>query len=124
MSADNSRAFAAQHGVAEFLAVLEMRRREYRLALPAKLEAIEAVWRAISEDRTGIGALAQLERQAHNLAGTAGTFGLRDVSFKGRGLELLVKGYSSPGETALAGHATQITEAIASLRTCIAREIP
>ena len=52
---------------------------EYRRALPAKLEHLKALWSARE--------LPELHRAVHTLAGSAGSFGLREVSEAAREAE-------------------------------------
>ena len=52
---------------------------EYRRDLPAKLERLNALWRARE--------LSELHRALHMLAGSAGSFGLREVSEAAREAE-------------------------------------
>ena len=52
---------------------------QYRRDLPAKLERLNALWRARE--------LSELHRALHMLAGSAGSFGLREVSEAAREAE-------------------------------------
>ena len=52
---------------------------EYRRELPAKLDRLKALWRARE--------LTELHRALHTLAGSAGTFGLRELSAAAREAE-------------------------------------
>ena len=58
---------------------LDELRAEYRRDLPAKLERLAALWSARQ--------LPELHRALHTLAGSAGTFGLREISEAAREAE-------------------------------------
>ena len=91
MSADNARVFAANHAAAEFVVFLDRQRAEFRRGLPHRLEAMEAVWNSHTAGDLEADWLPELERYAHNLAGTASTFGLLDVGEAARTLELRLR---------------------------------
>lgn len=71
----------------DFLAFLEASRRDYRAELPGKLANLTALWDAARVEAHDAGSLAVLERAAHSLAGSAGTFGLAEVGAAGKVLE-------------------------------------
>ena len=59
---------------------------KYVEQLPGKLGALNRVWlKALHENTPG--ALEQLRQLAHNLAGSAGTFGFPAISIEARKLE-------------------------------------
>jgi HPt (histidine-containing phosphotransfer) domain-containing protein len=58
---------------------LDELRAEYRRELPAKLEKLNALWSARQ--------LPELHRALHTLAGSAGTFGLRELGESAREAE-------------------------------------
>ena len=124
MSADNSRAFAAIHASNEFLLALDAHRGDYIRSLAAKIKDIESLWGAISGAEAGRDALGEVERLAHSLAGTAGTFGLVELSFKGRVLELLVQDFMQerPDDAMSPRHDARVRAAIASIRKSVRRE--
>lgn len=62
---------------------LAQQRTEYRASLPQRLRQLEAAWAA--------GAWKDLERCAHGIAGSAGTFGLAELGDAARGLEQAVE---------------------------------
>jgi HPt (histidine-containing phosphotransfer) domain-containing protein len=62
---------------------LEAQRVEYRRSLPGRLARIGASWRPAA----GPPDLATLEREAHSIAGSSGTFGLAAVGEAARVLE-------------------------------------
>lgn len=59
--------------------------------MPDKLAQLEALWQAVDAGGPSAPPLADLERQAHTLAGTAGTLGFRELSLAARALELLLE---------------------------------
>jgi HPt (histidine-containing phosphotransfer) domain-containing protein len=119
MSADQARAFAQHHSSNEFLLALETHRAAYVHCLPEKVEAIETLWHAFARDGDPY-VLDELEQVAHNLSGTAGTFGLKELSYKARVLELLLQEMLElnprPADRAL------VMVAITSIRNLVNRE--
>lgn len=74
-----------------FQKFLDEQRNEYGRSLPGKVGQIESLWRvAVSGGLEGE-SLAQLERLAHTLAGTAGTLGFVAAGQAAKALELLVQ---------------------------------
>lgn len=69
-----------------FLAYLEEARREFRAGLPGRLARIAALW-AAAREAGGAADYSELVREAHSLAGSAGTFGLAAVGEAARALE-------------------------------------
>jgi HPt (histidine-containing phosphotransfer) domain-containing protein len=124
MSADTSRAFAALHASNEFLLALHVQRTAYLRALPAKVDMIEALWSAFLRDGRDEGRLEEAERHAHSIAGSAGTFGLQELSLKGRVLELLLQDLAGYEGKAPAEDNARIAIAIASIRSTVQRECP
>ena len=74
-----------------FQGFLEEQRREYGRSLPEKVRQIEAHWRFVASGRNEADTLAELERLAHTLAGTAGTLGFVAAGQAAKALELLVQ---------------------------------
>lgn len=66
---------------------------QYVTQLPEKLNAIDTIWQKARDSKNPIH-LPQLRQLAHNLAGSAGTFGFPDVSIEARKLEELIKSIS------------------------------
>lgn len=102
----------------EFLA---QQRAEYRASLPGRLALLEAAWaRAAPGDPD---ALKDLERCAHGLAGSAGTFGLAAIGQAARALEETLEPSSAGaawGGGAAATAAAQFEALRALLREAIA----
>lgn len=64
---------------------------KYISQLPGKLSALNRVWLTALHD-SDLSALRQLSQLAHNLAGSAGTFGFPSVSVEARNLENTLRG--------------------------------
>jgi chemotaxis protein histidine kinase CheA len=79
-----------------FLQLVQQHRAAYLHTLPARLVQLEVLLRQLADASQPAGLLPALERSAHSLAGSAGTFGFAAVGEAARGLELLT-------EEALAG---------------------
>lgn len=75
----------------DFLAFLAASRSAYLEALPARVTELEVLWARASEGNHRE-SLADLERAAHSIAGSAGTFGVAGVGEAGRRLEIAVQG--------------------------------
>lgn len=73
-----------------FSAGLEQLRSDYRRSLPQQLTRICALWQQALEGENPAEALAALERCAHSLAGSGGTFGYPDMGDAAREVELAV----------------------------------
>ena len=74
--------------IAEFL---QQQRTAYQQALPARLDQLDAFASQLDDPVQAAAALAGLERHAHSLAGSAGTFGHADLGVAARALELAVE---------------------------------
>ena len=74
-----------------FQRFLDEQRSEYGRSLPGKVAQIEAHWRFVASGRGEADTLAELERLAHTLAGTAGTLGFAAAGLAAKTLELLVQ---------------------------------
>jgi chemotaxis protein histidine kinase CheA len=75
---------------AGFLEFLEAQRADYRSGVAEKVERMVALWKVIAGGDGDAGHLIELERQAHSLAGSGATFGLRDLGAGARALEVAV----------------------------------
>jgi len=62
-------------------------RAEYRKSMAEKLDRIEALWELILKGMHDDTRLAQLKRELHTIAGSAGTFGLPQVGDAARAAE-------------------------------------
>lgn len=69
----------------EFAAFIRGRRAEYESGLPRR---VRCLWEAVGALAAGEGDRAAVERQAHALAGSAGTFGFVEVGRAARAIAL------------------------------------
>lgn len=80
-----------------FQKFLAEQRSQYGRSLPGKVGQIEALWRLVAAGDHAGEALAQLERLAHTLGGTAGSLGFVAAGQAARALELLIQRAGQPG---------------------------
>ena len=73
-----------------FTAFLDTQRADYRRSLPERLAQIDLFWCRVRDDEAPAQALADLERCAHNLAGSGATFGFAALGDAARVLEQAV----------------------------------
>lgn len=73
-----------------FTAFLDTQRADYRRSLPERLTQIDVFWYRVRNDEAPAQALADLERCAHNLAGSGATFGFAALGDAARALEQAV----------------------------------
>ena len=74
-----------------FQKFLDQQRLEYRRSLRLKISDIESLWRDVKSGEDVEARLVTLERLAHTLAGTAGTFGFLEVGLAAKHLEELLQ---------------------------------
>lgn len=87
----SARPHAAPFDVAEFM---RERSADYGRELPRRVAALCA---AVADLEAGRAGAAEVEREAHSLAGSAGTFGFVEVSHAARAIELaLGSGAAAP----------------------------
>jgi HPt (histidine-containing phosphotransfer) domain-containing protein len=94
---------------AMFLQLVQQHRAAYLHGLPARLAQLDGLSRQLASAAQRTDVLPALERCAHSLAGSAGTFGFAAVGESARRLELLA-------EEARAG-AERGTQLLSALRT-------
>ena len=99
----------------DFLRFLEEQRRDYRSGLPQKLDEMERLTALIGRDPTVD--LAGLERLAHSMAGSGGTFGYEDLGNAAKALEMSVQRLKDSGANATAEQAEEVRRALAELKT-------
>lgn len=58
----------------------EALRAEYRSGMPAKLEKLGTLWSRLASGSAGVQAVAELLLELHGIAGSAGSFGLPQLS--------------------------------------------
>ncbi len=98
----------------QFRAFLHLQRADYRRALPEKLAQLQASWQAL-DAAAAPPALDGLERQAHTLAGTAGTLGFRELGLAAKSLEELLARAGQGGGALTPVQRTEISQALAAL---------
>ena len=81
----------------ELLRFIELQRVDYRRGLPDKIERLKLLGQQLRETANVAEVLAELERLAHGLHGTAGTFGFRELAEAGQDLELAVQALRETG---------------------------
>ena len=107
-----------------FIASLEQLRSDYRQSLPQQLTRICALWQQALNGENPLQALAALERCAHSLAGSGGTFGYPDMGDAARELELAVNPLLQTGCGVTRAAMADIGGAIELLRRSLPEEIP
>jgi len=98
----------------DFLAFLEAQRREYGAQLPARVAALEALWAAVRAPG-GAAQLPELERAAHSLAGSAGTFGFAQMGAASKALEMALQRFGSAHDAPAA-----VESALSAVRSALA----
>ena len=98
----------------DFLRFLEEQRGDYRRGLPKKLDEMERLVSRIGTDPTVD--LANLERLAHSMAGSGGTFGFTELGDAAKALELSVQRLKESGAQATAGQREEVRNAIRELK--------
>lgn len=103
----------------DFLGFLEEQRGDYRRGLPQKLDEMERLASRIGTDPAVD--LASLERLAHSMAGSGGTFGFTELGDAAKALELSVQRLKESGARATAGQREEVRRAILELKTKLPR---
>lgn len=100
----------------DFRRQLEAISAEYRRELPAKLDAIEALWRGLAIPGSGTGGIADLRREIHSLAGSARTFGIAGVSEAAAAAESFLEPYVRRGKLPGAAQRAVFAQLLESVR--------
>lgn len=66
-------------------------KRAYVDDLPARAAGLRAAWAQVQAGTSSRGALEELHRLAHNLAGSGATFGFTELSARARAFEIPLK---------------------------------
>lgn len=77
--------------IEDFYRFLDAQREDFRRSLGARVGEIDSLWTRMSKGFTVPRGMDRLERLAHALAGSSGTFGFTDVGAAARKLELAVQ---------------------------------
>ena len=102
-----------------FQQFLDQQRADYQRTLPDKLTQLQALWQAVDAGGPNAPPLVDLERQAHTLAGTAGTLGFRELSLAARALELLLEQAGEAGQSLTPAQRPDIVRAVAALQASL-----
>lgn len=105
-----------------FLAGLEQLRADYRRSLPQRLAQVCVLWQQALNGENPAEALAKLERCAHSLAGSGGTFGYARLGDAARKLELTVNPLVDSARTLTATAQDEVSRAIELLRFSLLNE--
>jgi HPt (histidine-containing phosphotransfer) domain-containing protein len=95
----------------DFMRFLEEQRQEYRRGIPAKLEQMEAIVERL-ERGDATADLAGLERLAHSMAGSGGTFGFEELGVAAKALERSVQRLKEAGSGATPSQRAQVRAAM------------
>lgn len=102
----------------QFQQFLDLQRVDYKRALPEKLAHLQTLWAGVDAGAAPP-ALAEVERLAHTLAGTAGTLGFREVGLAAKSLELLLVQASESGAALTPELRSGISLALAALQASL-----
>ncbi len=105
-----------------FLAFLDAQRADYRRSLPQRLAQIESLWRQVLNGEAPAEALASLERCAHSLAGSGGTFGFAALGDAARVLELTVNPLLNAAQALTPTTQTEVSRAVEALQRSLSGE--
>ena len=105
-----------------FLAFLEAQRVDYRRSLPQRLAQIESLWHQVLNGEAPAETLANLERCAHRLAGSGGTFGFATLGDAARVLELAVNPLLDSAQALTPETKTAVSQAIEALQRSLSGE--
>jgi HPt (histidine-containing phosphotransfer) domain-containing protein len=98
--------------MSSFAELLRQHRAVYLASLPARLAQLDALAHQLADPQQTAATLPALERCAHALAGSAGTFGLHALGDTARALELVT--VEAMEGTAIA---PQVSDGLAALRS-------
>lgn len=90
-------------------------RRGYIAELPAKAVALEAAWRCVEAQAWQPEAVEELQRMAHNLAGSGATFGFTALSRSARALEIPIRDLTQADTTESVGARSRIPDLVAEV---------
>ena len=107
---------------ADFLAFLQVQRDRYRRDLPGRIAEVEEAWARFNADPTAVDQLTHLERLAHNLAGSSGTFGFPELGAAASALEQDVRQWSAQPDLDDAVQRRRIGAAVSLLRQTLPPE--
>lgn len=103
----------------DFLRFLAEQREEYRHGLPKKLDEMERLVSLIGNDPSVD--LSGLERLAHSMAGSGGTFGFEELGDAAKALEISVQRLKESGDGATAAQLEDVRAAVRDLKKKLPR---
>ena len=95
-------------------------RESYAAELPVKLSYIDDTWEAFDCGKGDPEQLESIYHMVHDLAGSGGTFGLKDLSIAARNLEMLIKDLIDSGHSLNQEHRKKIKSLMAELHSAAA----
>lgn len=105
----------ARAGTGDLESRLAEIKRSYVAELPAKAVALEAVWRRVEAQAWQPEAVEELQRMAHNLAGSGATFGFAALSRSARALEIPIRHLTQADTTEPVGARSRIPDLVAEV---------
>ena len=105
-----------------FLAFLQAQRADYWRSLPQRLAQIESLWCQVLNGEAPAEALASLERCAHRLAGSGGTFGFPALGDAARVLELAVNPLLDAAQALTPATLSEVSRAVEALQLSLSGE--
>lgn len=103
----------------DFMRFLEEQRVDYCRGLPRKLEEMERLVSGIGKDPAVD--LTSLERLAHSMAGSGGTFGFEELGHAAKALEMSVQRLNESGSEATAAQREEVRVAVRDLKSKLPR---
>lgn len=101
---------------ADFVAFLQSQRDRYRRELPQKIAELEQAWAGLASGAADADRLTHLQRLAHNLAGSSGTFGFPELGAVARELESCLRRLVADADLCDPARREHINVAISKLR--------
>jgi len=95
-------------------------RESYAAELPEKLSSIDDAWEAFDCGKGDPEQLESIYHMVHDLAGSGGTFGLKDLSIAARNLEMLIKDLIDSGHSLSQEHLKKIKSLMTELHSAAA----
>ncbi|OYY52745.1 MAG: hypothetical protein B7X59_07220 [Polaromonas sp. 39-63-203] len=105
-----------------FTDFLATQRADYRRSLPERLAQIDLLWCRVRDDEAPAQALADLERCAHNLAGSGATFGFAALGDTARALEQAVVPLLGTAGALTPAATREVGAAVEALQRCLSGE--
>ncbi|NND44207.1 MAG: hypothetical protein HKN58_02710 [Xanthomonadales bacterium] len=101
-------------------AQLEALNRAYRQSFPDKRQSLQTLWRALDAPEPDADAAQQLHRFAHQLSGSAGSYGYADLGELAAGIELTLAHQARRGPKAWARTRLRLERQVTALSAALA----